>query len=132
MFLYKVEVRTATKPEMGLGLFAKEHIPAHSVVWKYIEGIDIKFSIDRLKELNEAQKEYFKKYAWIEKLETDETEYVYSNADLTNFINHSNFPNISSSGSFSVAICDIHIDEEIFINYKSFDTEFDDYKDEMI
>ncbi len=132
MFLYKVEVRTATNPKMGLGLFAKEYIPAHSVVWKYIEGIDIKFPIDRLKELNDAQREYFKKYAWIEKLETDEIEYVYSNADLTNFINHSNFPNISSSGSFSVAIRDIQVDEEIFIDYNSFDAEFDDYKDEMI
>jgi SET domain-containing protein len=35
-------------------------------------------------------------------------------------------------GNSSVAIRDIEVDEEIFINYNSFDTEFDDYKDEMI
>jgi SET domain-containing protein len=55
-----------------------------------------------------------------------------SNADSSNFINHSNFPNIVNTGSFSVAIRDIEVDEEIFINYNSFDTEFDNYKDEMI
>ena len=131
MFLYKTEVRTATNPKMGLGLFAKEHISAHSIVWKYIDGIDIKFHIDRLKEFNDAQKEYFKKYAWIEKSDDGE-DYVCSNADSSNFINHSNFPNIMSIGNSSVAIRDIEVDEEIFINYNSFDTEFDDYKDEMI
>lgn len=131
MFLYRVEVRLATNPKMGLGLFAKEKIPAHSVVWKYVEGIDIKFPIDKLKELNDTQREYFKKYAWIEKT-NDDTEFVCSNADLTNFINHSNFPNVSSSGNFSVATCDIHTNEEIFINYNSFDTEFAEYKDDMI
>jgi SET domain-containing protein len=131
MFLYKTEVRTATNSEMGLGLFAKEHITTNSVVWKYVEGVDIKFHIDRLKEFNDAQKEYFKKYAWIEKSDDGE-EYVCSNADLSNFINHSNSPNIISTGSFSVAIRDIQVDEEIFIDYNSFDTEFDSYKDEMI
>ena len=131
MFLYKTEVRTATNPKMGLGLFAKEHIPANSVVWKYVDDIDIKFHIDRMKEFNDAQKEYFKKYAWIEKSEDGE-EFVCSNADLSNFINHSNLPNIQNTGNFSVAICDIQVDEEIFINYNSFDTEFDEYKDEMI
>ena len=131
MFLYRTEVRIATNSKMGLGLFAKEHIPADSIVWKYVDGVDIKFRIDRLKEFNDAQKEYFKKYAWIEKSDAGE-EYVCSNADSSNFINHSNFPNIVNTGIFSVAIRDIEVDEEIFINYNSFDTEFDDYKDEMI
>ena len=131
MFLYKAEVRTATNPKMGLGLFAKEYIPADSIVWKYVDGVDIKFRIDRLKEFNDAQKEYFKKYAWIERSDDGE-EFMCSNADLSNFINHSNFPNIVNTGSFSVAIRDIEVDEEIFINYNSFDTEFDNYKDEMI
>ena len=131
MFLYKAEVRTATNPKMGLGLFAKEHIPADSIVWKYVDGVDIKFRIDRLKEFNDAQKEYFKKYAWIEKSDDGE-EFMCSNADLSNFINHSNSPNIVSAGSSSVAIRDIQVDEEIFIDYNSFDTEFDSYKDEMI
>jgi SET domain-containing protein len=131
MFLYKTEVRTATNPKMGLGLFAKEHIPAHSVVWKYIEGVDIKFHIDRLKYFNNAQIEYFKKYGWIEK-SNDGEEFMCSNADLSNFINHSNSPNISNIGNFSVAIRDIQVDTEIFIDYNSFDVEFDDYKDEMI
>lgn len=131
MFLYVVEVRVATNPEMGLGLFAKENISANSVVWKYYEGIDIRFPVENLKQLNHAQREFFKKYGWIEKSE-DGKSLVCSNADLTNFINHSSSPNISNSGVSSVAIRDIQVDEEIFIDYNSFDEEFDRYKDEMI
>ena len=131
MFLYRVEVRVATNPKMGLGLFAKEFISKDSVVWEFVDGLDIKISMNEFNALNDAQKEYFKKYAWIEKSDDGE-EFMCSNADLSNFINHSNSPNIVSAGSSSVAIRDIQVDEEIFINYNSFDTEFDSYKDEMI
>lgn len=131
MFLYLVEVRVATNPEMGLGLFARERIQANSVVWEYVDGVDIRFPIEDLKQLNHAQREYFKKYGWIEKSDGGK-DFMCSNADLTNFINHSSSPNISSVGVCSMAIQDIQVDEEIFIDYNSFDAEFDDYKDDMI
>ena len=36
MLLFKTEVKVATDPKMGLGLFATEFIPKGSVVWKFV------------------------------------------------------------------------------------------------
>jgi SET domain-containing protein len=123
MFLYKTEIRTATNPKMGLGLFAKEFIPKNSVVWQFVDGIDIKISIEKLKTLNDAQKEYFYKYGWVEK---DQENFYYSSADLTNFMNHSYTPSIGSEEGFSIALKDISDGEEIFIDYSEFCANFDE------
>lgn len=121
MFFYRTEVNIATNPKMGLGLFAKEFIPKESMVWKFIEGIDIKISIEQLNQLNDAQKEYFYKYGWIE---NGEENFYYSSSDLTNFMNHSYSPNIGSKENFLIALRDIYIDEELFINYEEFCFDF--------
>ena len=65
MFLYRVEVKVATNPKMGLGLFAKEFIPKDSIAWKFTEGIDTKISQSQFSDFNDAQKEYLTKYGWI-------------------------------------------------------------------
>ncbi len=123
MFLYRVGVKVATNPKMGLGLFAKEFIPKDSVVWEFVNGLDIKISMDKFNTLNDAQKEYFMKYGWIEK---GEENFYYSSGDLTNFMNHSYNPNIDGTGKVSVALRNIHIGEELFINYKDFCFNFDE------
>lgn len=122
MFLYKVEVKVATNPKMGLGLFTKEFIKKDSVVWEFIDGLDLKISIDRLNLLKDAQKEYFYKYGWIEKGEED---FYYSSCDLSNFANHSYNPNIGSKKLSSIALRDIRIGEELFVNYNEFCFNFD-------
>ena len=101
MFLHRVEVKVATNPDMGLGLFAKEFIPKASIVWKFVEGVDIKLSTDQFNALNTAQREYFNKYGWIEKGEED---FYYSSCDLTNFMNHSYDPNVGSEGNGDLTI----------------------------
>ena len=128
MFTYSVEVKPASNPAMGLGLFAKEFIPNQSIVWQYIEGIDIRFPIEKLNELNEAQKEYFQVYGWIEQRQNDEKPYYYCNADNSSFINHSKNSNISNRGDYSIAIRDIQAGEEIFIDYSEFDAKFNEYE----
>jgi SET domain-containing protein len=122
MFLYRTEVRVATEPKMGLGLFAKEFIAKDSVVWKFFEGIDLKLHVSEVEKLSDVHKEYFEKYAWIE---IGEEDYYYSSCDLTNFMNHSDKPNIGSKGKQSVALRDIAIGEEIFMDYGSFVSNFD-------
>jgi SET domain-containing protein len=128
MFTYSVEVKPANNPAMGLGLFAKEFIPNQSIVWQYIKGIDIRFPIEKLNELNKAQKEYFQVYGWIEQMANDEKPYYYCNADNTSFINHSKNSNISSRGDYSIATRDIEIGQEIFIDYSEFDAKFNEYE----
>lgn len=128
MFVYKTEVRPAINPVMGLGLFASEFIPNQSVVWKYMEGFDIRFDPNRLNELNDAQRAHFTKYAWLEQMANDDKEYYYCNADLCGFTNHSKNANIFSKGHYTIAMRDIEIGEEIFIDYSEFDSEFKTYE----
>jgi SET domain-containing protein len=124
MFLFKTEVKVATNPKMGLGLFATEFIPKDSIVWKFEEGVDIKISIDKVQQMSNAQQEYFNKYAWIE------NNYYYSSCDLTNFLNHSYTPNLNNTKDVTIALKNIEPGEELFTNYAEFDDCFDDYKDE--
>jgi uncharacterized protein len=124
MFKYKVEVKVATNPEMGLGLFSKEFIPKGTIVWEFVEGIDVKISEEKFQTLNDAQKEFFYKYGWRE-----EDGFYYSSSDLTNFINHSYEPNIEVVGDFLITKSDIEIGDELFGNYGEFDVDFDSYKD---
>jgi uncharacterized protein len=123
MLLFKTEVKVATDPRMGLGLFATEFIPKDSIVWEFVEGVDIKVSVDRVEQMSEAQQEYFEKYAWVE------DDYYYSSCDLTNFVNHSYQPNLKIIDEIMISLRDIHPGEELFENYAEFDDCFDEYKD---
>jgi SET domain-containing protein len=127
MFLYKVEVKIATNPEMDLGLFTKEFIPKGTIVWEFVEGVDIKMDETTFNKLNEAQKEFFEKYGWKE-----DDGFYYSSCDLTNFINHSYNPNLDVVGEIIISNKDIQIGEELFEDYSQFDTEFHTYKNEFI
>ena len=127
MFLYKVEVKVATNPEMGLGLFTKEFIQKGTIVWEFVEGGDIKMDEATFNKLNYAQKEYFEKYGWKE-----DDGFYYSSCDLTNFINHSYKPNLDIVGEKVVSNRDIKVGEELFENYSQFDPEFETYKNEFI
>ena len=126
MFLFRTEVKVATDPRMGLGLFATEFIPKDSIVWEFVEGVDIKVSVDRVEQMSEAQQEYFEKYAWVE------DDYYYSSCDLTNFVNHSYQPNLKIIDEIMISLRDIHPGEELFENDAEFDDCFDEYKDEYI
>jgi SET domain-containing protein len=126
MFLYRVEVKIATNPKMGLGLFAKQFISKGSITWKFTEGIDTKISLEQFDKLNDAQKEYFYKYGWIEKGEED---FYYSSGDLSNFMNHSYTPNLDGKQECLIAVRDIQVDEELFVDYSEFCANFD--KDEV-
>ena len=123
MFLFRTEVKVATDPRMGLGLFATEFISKDPIVWKFVEGVDIKVSVDRVEQMSEAQQEYFEKYAWVE------DDYYYSSCDLTNFVNHSYQPNLKIIDEIMISLRDIHPGEELFENYAEFDDCFDEYKD---
>jgi len=125
MFLFRTEVKVATDSRMSLGLFATEFIPKDSVVWKFVEGVDIKVSIDEVEQMSEAQQEYFNKYAWIE------GDYYYASCDHTNFVNHSYQPNLKNVNEIIIALRDIKPGEELFENYAEFDDCFDEYKDEL-
>lgn len=127
MFLFRTEVKVATNPKMGLGLFTKEFIPKGAIVWEFVEGVDIKMDETTFNKLNYAQKDYFRKYGWKE-----DDGFYYSSCDLTNFINHNEEKNLDVIGEVIIANKDIQIDMELFEDYREFDTEFNTYKDGFI
>lgn len=126
MLLFKTEVKVATDPRMGLGLFATEFIPKNSVVWKFVRGVDIEIAIDEVEQMSEAQQEHFEKYGWIK------GNHYYSSGDIANFVNHSYQPNIKNVNKVTLALRDIYPGEELFENYAEFDDCFDEYKDDYV
>ena len=127
MFLYKVEVKIAINPKMGLGLFTKEFIPKGAIVWEFVEGVDVKMNKTTFNKLNYAQQDFFEKYGWKE-----DDGFYYLSCDLTNFINHNEHKNLDVVGEVIIANKDIQIGMELFEDYSEFDSEFNTYKNEFI
>jgi SET domain-containing protein len=126
MLLFKTEVKVATDPRMGLGLFTTEFIPKGAIVWKFVEGVDIKVSLKEVQKMSVAQQEYFDKYGWIE------DDYYIASCDMADFINHSYKPNITLYENVVIAVRDIQPEEELYEDYRTFDKTFDEYKDKLV
>lgn len=120
------QIKAATNPSMGLGVFCLESIASGSLVWEFTNGVDIKISKQQYDELSIVQQNHFKKYGW------REFDYYYCSCDASNFINHSLIPNLDCTQSNIYALRDINIGEELFVDYREFDHDFCDYECELI
>jgi SET domain-containing protein len=118
-----VETYIAESPGKGMGLFSENFIPKDTVIWQFVEGFDIKVHQEKYETLTNVQKNFIDTYFW------KEGDYLYSSCDNSNFQNHSNNPNsIGLDEDKMVAARDIFPNEEILVNYESFDDDFDLYK----
>jgi SET domain-containing protein len=118
-----VETYIAESPGKGMGLFSENFIPKDTVIWQFVEGFDIKVHQEKYERLTNVQKNFIDTYFW------KEGDYLYSSCDNSNFQNHSNNPNsIGLDEDKMVAARDIFPNEEILVNYESFDDDFDLYK----
>jgi SET domain-containing protein len=118
-----VETYIAESPGMGFGLFSKNPIKEGAVIWEFVDGFDTKVHESGYSLLNDVQKAFVDKYFW------KEEDYYYSSCDYSNFQNHSYSPNSIPLGDKMVAARDIEANEEILVNYQSFDDDFSSYKD---
>jgi SET domain-containing protein len=118
-----IETYIAESPGKGLGVFSKSPIKKGDVIWEFVDGFDTKVHIDKYSLLNDVQKAYVDRYFW------KEEDYYYSSCDYSNFQNHSYSPNSIPLGDKMVAARDIEANEEILVNYQSFDDDFSSYKD---
>ena len=109
----------------GLGLFAKEHVKAGTVIWSFVEGFDVKVHVSKLDDLLFVQKLYVEKYFW------REGDYLYTSCDNSVFQNHSSNPNSGTAGDDMVSLRDILPGEEILVNYSQFDDDFAEYSSSM-
>lgn len=121
-----VETYLGESPNKGLGLFSKNFIPKDTIIWRFVEGFDTKIHEDEYESLTDIQKQFVDTYFW------KEENYLYSSCDHSIFQNHSINPNSVEDGEDMKAARDIYPNEEILVNYGTFDDDFDIYKDNLI
>lgn len=117
-----LKVKTKLKEIMGkgIGLIADQEIKKGQVVYTRHHIIDI--WIKKIDIPKEAE-DFFKIYS-VDK----GGDSVLLNIDNYRFLNHSDNPNIKWDGKNSTAIYDIHLGEEITINYNEIDVNGVDFE----
>ncbi|RJP45635.1 SET domain-containing protein-lysine N-methyltransferase [Candidatus Parcubacteria bacterium] len=118
-----VKTRIGPSKIHGIGLFADQFIAKGTLVQKFMPGFDLIIPESEIQKLSEPAREQFLKYAYKNK----DGQYILC-FDDTRFLNHSDNPNLISNNpteEIDVAAQDIQKGEELTVNYKEFDADFD-------
>jgi len=113
----------------GLGLFADEFIPKGTIIWKFSQGFDLKFTKREIKKFPKQIQEYLEVYCWLSK---KGDKYCFS-SDNGKYFNHSKNPNSLSAyyedeeEVVTKAIRDIQKGEEITDDYSTFEKGFKEF-----
>jgi SET domain-containing protein len=121
-------VKTTLAPSSieGLGVFAAEGIKAGTIVWKFVPGVDLLLSDEKISRLPNIVTEVCERYAY---RHGRMNNYVLCGDDAR-FVNHSDDPNTmgiyppGDDQGFDIATRDIEEGEEITCDYRTFDPEF--------
>ena len=100
----------------GVGVFANQFIKEKTLISKIIPGLDCIIEQIDLKNLNPSIQKHFNNHAYNYDLDSNLLVLELGN---TNYINHSDNPNIDNEG---YTLKDINIGEELTCNYKLFDS----------
>lgn len=122
-------VKTILAPSAieGLGLFAGQHIPKGTIVWRFVPRVDALLDEAEIGKLPEVTQDICRRYAYYDQTNN---KYVLCGDDAR-FENHSEDPNTAGvypegePFGIDVATRDIEVGEEITCDYRSFDGEFD-------
>lgn len=110
----------------GIGCFADELIPKGTLIWRFVDGFDLKIPVSQVSKLTGHGKETFLKYGYLSKL----GQYYVLCFDDARFFNHSFSPNVLEIPSldheepYDIAARDIQPGEELTSNYSSFEADF--------
>ncbi len=107
----------------GIGLFANQFIPKGTLVQKFMPGFDLIIPESEIQKLSKPAREQFLKYAYKNK----DGRYILC-FDDTRFLNHSSNPNLISNNpveEIDIAARDIETGEELTVDYREFDEDFD-------
>ncbi|OGJ64288.1 hypothetical protein A3C37_05415 [Candidatus Peribacteria bacterium RIFCSPHIGHO2_02_FULL_53_20] len=110
-------------PIHGIGVFAACDIPKGTVIWEFTDGFDQEISAGLIEGLPAPARDCILKYAY---RKPDSDLYVHC-ADDTRFFNHSENPTITSTSvdGPDIAACDIRAGEELTIDYRSYDADWE-------
>jgi uncharacterized protein len=112
----------------GLGLFARNHIPKGTTIWKYDATVDWRVPLETVAQMSMDQREFFDKYTY-QPFRRDEfgnmlcLPFVEVCGDFAMFMNHSDTPNCNDpEPEITVVIRDIQPGEEITCDYRKIES----------
>lgn len=111
-------VRASAGPSKihGIGLIAREFIPAGTKVWRFEPNFDLEITPERMSELSPAAQEQVMYYAYFH----EPTRTFILSGDDDRVTNHSANPNTRCAVDYTYAVRDIHEGEEITGDYAEF------------
>lgn len=118
-----VKTKVASSPIHGLGVFADEFIPKGTMVFRFIEPLDKRFTREEVLKFPKQVQIYLSKYSWV----SSKSGLCCVPFDNNKYINHSTNPNVTSeyregeTEVVSFAACDIKPGEELTEDYANFD-----------
>lgn len=124
-----VETQVKPSPIAGLGLFAAQRIPKGTIVFRWVAGFDLLWTMEQFNAFPELARKTLYRFGW---RHGDGWRASY---DESRYTNHSKMhQNITwdPTQDASVALRDIEVGEEILEDYEEFDPEFADYAHLMI
>lgn len=134
-----ITVNASARPSKvhGIGLFANERIPKGTVVWKFDPRFNLVFDPKEVEAMPPAQQQMIKTYAYLSKTSG---KYIFP-ADDGRFLNHSSLNcNIGDIQDYqgndeetpTIALRDIEKDEELLIDYRTYDANDATSKEEYL
>ena len=109
MLLVKTVVKNSSIE--GLGLFAAADMPADTQVWAYHQDFDKVLTEDKLEEMPEWQKDFFRRYCF------SSGDLLYYCIDDARFMNHSEKPNLVDRPEGTFTARPIKAGEELVCDY---------------
>lgn len=117
--MLRVPTFVAPSPIAGVGLFAATDLPAGTVIWEYVEGVDWRITPAELEAFPEPYRARLRHYLYQE----DSGDFVLC-GDNAKFMNHSDVPNCDDpEGEYTVTNRHVRAGEELTCDYRSFDLE---------
>jgi SET domain-containing protein len=125
--MYLIKIKFGTSGIQGKGVFADQAIHKNEVVWKFVEGHDKTLPISEYNKLNQDEKDYMDKVAY---LSLTSNQYVFPpENDPALYTNHDALKNnlsvvidrSISAEPFFIANREIVTGEELTNNYHEFD-----------
>jgi SET domain-containing protein len=113
-----VDVYLDKSPIQGIGVFAKNHIPRGTLIWKLDPRFDRVIEVDTYESETGPVKSYLDRYSYPDRRDP---AYIVFEADDARFMNHDDDPNCDvSSPEETYALRDIAPGEEMTCNYNHF------------
>jgi len=114
--VFLIPTYVGPSPIHGYGVFSAAPIPAGTLIWRFVEGVDLRLSANDLQGLPPALKHVFKSYCYREA----SGSYVLC-GDNAKFMNHSTTPSCDDGGAVTVVPQDLPAGTELTCDYHRFD-----------